>query len=141
MQKKWLSNVKSRSRDTQNLSRNFDPKYPSVQSAILFGIFEQKKILLGIRSPCQPPFDLGRSLATAVGWLYGRIEQAAYISHTADLPPVLHISPCTPPKPSKISEKNWSTKTISHFDIPFMIGSHAESMKKIPGAHQDLPAN
>ena len=36
LQKKWLSNVKSLSRDTQNLSRNFDPKYPSVQYAILF---------------------------------------------------------------------------------------------------------
>ena len=36
---------------------------------------------------------------------------------------------CTLPRPSKISEKN-----VSIFDIPFMIGSYAESMKKILGA-------
>ena len=41
----------------------------------------------------------------------------------------------TPPRPSEISEKKVSTylgKAI--FDIPFMIQSHAESMKKILGA-------
>ena len=32
----------------------------SAQSAKIFGIFEEK-ILLGVRSPCQLPFDLGRS--------------------------------------------------------------------------------
>ena len=42
------------------------------------------------------------------------------------------LTPCTPPRPSEICEKNWSTKSI--FDIPFMIQSHAESMKKVLGA-------
>ena len=47
----------------------------------------------------------------------------------------LSIILTTLPRPSEISEKNWSTqvgKVI--FDIPFMIQSHAESMKKILGA-------
>ena len=37
----------------------------------------------------------------------------------------------TPPRPSEISEKKWS-KTI--FEIPFMMQSHVENMKKILGA-------
>ena len=40
----------------------------------------------------------------------------------------------TPPRPSEISEKNWSKKETLALDIPFMIQSHAESMKKILGA-------
>ena len=38
----------------------------------------------------------------------------------------------TPPRPSEISEKKIDGEAI--FDIPFMIQSHAESMKKILGA-------
>ena len=40
----------------------------------------------------------------------------------------------TPPRPSEISEKNWSKKGKRAIDIPFMKQSHAESMKKILGS-------
>ena len=42
------------------------------------------------------------------------------------------LSSTTLPRPSEISEKNWST---------FMTQKHAESMKKILGAVWDLPAS
>ena len=35
----------------------------------------------------------------------------------------------TPPRPSEIREKNWSTKGKPFFDNPFTIRSDAESMK------------
>jgi hypothetical protein len=40
----------------------------------------------------------------------------------------------TQPRPSKISMKNWGGKGEASFDTPFIIQSHAESMKKIVGA-------
>ena len=37
----------------------------------------------------------------------------------------------TPPRPSEISEKNWSRKAKPFFDITFMIRSHVESMNQL----------
>ena len=62
LQKKWLSNAKSWTRNThwQNLSRQYYQKYPeipqnlfswSVQSAKIFGIHIKNKISLRVRSP------------------------------------------------------------------------------------------
>ena len=48
----------------------------------------------------------------------------------------------TPPRPSEISEKKLEHIGKAIFDILFMMQSHAESMRKIPGAlWGDLPAN
>ena len=64
--------------------------------------------------------------------IFGRrdvtLESESHI-HSRDSPQLIH----TLPRPSEISEKNWSTGKAS-FDIPCMIQSHAESMKKILGA-------
>ena len=40
----------------------------------------------------------------------------------------------TPPRPSEISEKKLEHVGEAIFDVPFIIQSHAESMKKILGA-------
>ena len=49
--------------------------------------------------------------------------------------------PLTLPRLSEISEKKLEHIGKIIFDIPFMIQSHAESVKKILGAVLDLPAN
>ena len=46
----------------------------------------------------------------------------------------------TPPRQSEISEKKLRPKVKPIFYIPFIIGSQAENMNKIPGALWHLPA-
>ena len=82
-----------------------------------------------VHSICEPSFSQQNEAAAAHKNSKQTIKYGACILHT-------------PPRPSEISETNWSTyidKAI--FDIPFMTQSHAESMKKILVAFKDLPAN
>ena len=44
------------------------------------------------------------------------------------------LAPTTPPRPSEISREKLEHIGKVIFDIPFMIQSHAKSMKKILGA-------